>query len=204
MDLEHTEGTMLTIPALLPLAMVWLAGVVVPQAKTAPMRLTGGGDVSVREVGDSLHISIKGPRAGLASLCVGDDSRVRILHASAAVAEATYEKQGERWVLKSGFDWKLRDSPRSGGPTEADVRQFLASTGWVANASNAGAPGREFTLRLTDRIRFVGVTFLATAEPMAISHWPASMDDDCRAMKVAQGFLPEAAQFRPSGWHRVK
>jgi hypothetical protein len=37
-----------------------------------------------------------------------------------------------------------------------------------------------------------------------VSHWPASMDDDCRAVRVAQGYLPETAQFRPATWHRVK
>jgi hypothetical protein len=48
------------------------------------------------------------------------------------------------------------------------------------------------------------VTFFTTNEPMTVSHWPASMDDDCRAVRVAQGYLPETAQFRPATWHRVK
>ena len=189
--------------ASLPLLLLWIASLVAAQ-ETNSQPLIGGGEVSFREAGDALHISIKGPRAGLASLCVGDESRVRILHASAAVAEATYEKEGERWTLKSGFNWKLRDSRTTGAPSEADARQFLTTMGWVANSSNAGAPERQFTIRLSERTRFVGVTFLAIAEPMAVSHWPASMDDDCLAVKVAQGYLPEIARFRPSGWHRVR
>jgi hypothetical protein len=76
--------------------------------------------------------------------------------------------------------------------------------GWVANASRAGDPVRTFTVHLSERIRFVGVTFLTTDDPMAVSHWPASMDDDCRAMKIAQGYLPDSAQFRPAGWHRIQ
>src|SRR5687768_2738866 len=88
-------------------------------ATTLPEKapLTGGGEVTLRRDGEYLRVSVTGPRAGLASLCVGDDSRVRILHASAAVGEAVYERDGERWTLKSGFDWKLRDSA-SGGPTD--------------------------------------------------------------------------------------
>ena len=53
-------------------------------------------------------------------------------------------------------------------------------------------------------VRFLGVTFLTTDEPMTMSHWPASMEDDCRAVRIAQGHLAETAQFRPATWHRVK
>ena len=140
---------------------------------------------------------------GLASLCMGDESRVRILHASAAVGEALYERSGEQWILKSKFEFKLRDA-RTGPPSEADRSQYLATMGWVANASRTGDVARTFTVHLAERIRYLGVTYLATDEPMALSHWPASMDDGCREMKVAQGYLPDTAQFRPAGWHRIK
>ena len=76
--------------------------------------------------------------------------------------------------------------------------------GWVANASRAGDVARTFTVHLAERIRYLGVTYLATDEPMALSYWPASMDDGCREMKIAQGYLPDTAQFRPAGWHRIK
>jgi len=157
----------------------------------------------MRQDGDDLRVTVTGPRAGLASLCVGDESRVRILHASAAVGEATYERSGDRWILKAGFDFKLRDT-RTGPPSDADRTLYLSTMGWVANASRTGDPVRVFTVRLSEPIRFVGITFLATDEPMAMSHWPASMDDDCRALKIAQGYLPDSALFRPMSWHRLK
>jgi hypothetical protein len=167
--------------------------------------MTGGGDVSIVSDarGGILQVTVTGPRAGLASLCVSDGSRVRILHASAALGEASYERSGDRWVLKSKFDFKLRDT-RAGPPSEAAQQEFLASTGWLANASHAGAPTREFTIRVASEMRFVGVTFLTTAEPMSVSHWPSAMSDDCRAVQVAQGFLPETAVFAPTTWWAVK
>ena len=164
--------------------------------------LTGGGEVTLTRSGEFLDVAVKGPRAGLASLCVGDDSRVRILHASAAVGEAIYEKDGDRWILKSGFEWKLRDA-RTGPPTDEQVNAFLASAGWTANASRAGDPRRNFRIRLTDRTRYLGVTFFTTDEPMAVSYWPGTIDDDCRAVKVAQGFRPETARFDPRRWHPI-
>ena len=128
---------------------------------------------------------------------------MRILHASAAVGEAVYERDGERWKLKSGFDWNLRDSA-TGGPTEAQKLQFLESKGWVANADRTGQGAREFSIRLTDTSQFLGVTFLSTTEPMALSRWPAAMNDDCAAVKIAQGHLPETARFRPDQWQSIR
>ena len=184
-------------------AIACVAAPALPQTTTAPKPMIGGGEVTMRQDGDDLRVTVTGPRAGLASLCVGDESRVRILHASAAVGEATYERSGDRWILKAGFDFKLRDT-RTGPPSDADRTLYLSTMGWVANASRTGDPVRVFTVRLSEPIRFVGITFLATDEPMAMSHWPASMDDDCRALKIAQGYLPDSALFRPMSWHRLK
>ena len=172
------------------------------QSSSAP--LTGGGQVTINRSGDFVNVSVRGPRAGLASLCLADDSRVRILHASAAVGEASYERDGERWVLKGGFDWKLRDSPKTGPPAREAVDAFLSSTGWTANPSHSGSPQRDFRIRLTGRAQFLAVTFLATSEPMAISYWPATLEDDCRAIKIAQGYLPETARFDSSRWHSLQ
>lgn len=172
-------------------------------AQVAGTAMVGGGDVSMTQAGDLLRVSVRGAHAGLASLCVGDESRVRILHASAAVGEAVYERTGQHWELRSDFVWKIRDS-RTTAATDADRQRVFAELGWIANASSAGDPTREFTIRLSDRIRFVGVTFLSTEAPMAVSYWPSSMGDGCREIRIAQGFLPQTAQFSPATWHRLK
>ncbi len=165
--------------------------------------LVGGGEVSLRRDGDVLHVVVTGPRAGLASLCLGDELRVRILHASAALADATYEHTGSDWTLSSGFgEFALRDT-RTGPPSEAARRGFFEARGWVANASNTGTVPREFTIRIDGRARFLGVTFFTTAGTEAVSYWPEAIDDACRDAKVAQGFLPKSGQFRPASWYRV-
>jgi hypothetical protein len=179
-----------------------VAAVLAAQA-TNPAAMIGGGEFSIRKIGDELHVVVTGPRAGLASLCVADDSRVRILHASAAVGEATYERSAAAWLLKSTFDFKLRDSRRDGPPTDADRSQYFNVMGWVANTSNAGNPRREFRIRSKD-VRFLGISFMTTDEPMAVSYFPSSMRDDCTSLKVAQGYLPERAEFQPATWHRIE
>ena len=185
------------------IAMISLGTLGARQLPAGPQPLAGGGDVTVRRQNEELLVTVTGPRAGLASLCVAEERRVRILHAAAAVGEATYERSGDTWALKSKFDFKLRET-RTGPPPEQERSDYFAGMGWVANASRIGNPKREFRIRLTEAIQFLGVTFFTTDEPMAVSHWPASMTDDCRAVRIAQGYLPETAEFRPGTWHRVK
>ena len=166
--------------------------------------LVGGGDVSIAREGENWRVTVIGPRAGLASLCLAEGSRVRILHASAAVGEGVYERAGDEWKLMSGFDFKLRDTRKGPDPTDADRRGYLAAMGWVANADNSGERPREFIIRSSRSPQFLGVTFLATSEPMTVSHWPASMDDGCREIKIAQGYLPPTARFQPERWHPLR
>lgn len=166
--------------------------------------LVGGGAVSIARDGENWRVTVTGPRAGLASLCLAEGSRVRILHASAAVGEAVYERAGDEWKLVSGFEFKLRDTRKGPAPTDSDRRDYLAAMGWVANADNSGERPREFVIRASGSPQFLGVTFLSTSDPMTVSHWPASMDDGCREIKVAQGYLPPTARFRPEGWHLLR
>lgn len=182
--------------------MVGVASLVA-QSPPEAHELAGGGTVSLRRDGDRLLVTVTGPRAGLASLCLGDDSRVRILHASAAIGQATYERSGSSWALAERFEFKLRET-RTGPPPEADQRAYFDATGWVANANNAGTAPRAFTIRVDRRARFLGVAFYTTSGTEAVSYWPPTMSDDCLAVKVAQGFLPATAQFRPDTWYPVR
>lgn len=195
-------NTMRQILAGIIAGMVGVASLVA-QSPAAPYDLVGGGTVSMRRDGDRLLVTVTGPAAGLASLCLGDESRVRILHASAAIGQATYQKSGSSWALAERFDFRLRET-RTGPPPAADQRAYFDATGWVANANSAGTAPRAFAIRVDGRARFLGVAFYTTSATGAVSYWPPTMSDDCVAVKVAQGFLPATAQFRPDTWHPVR
>jgi hypothetical protein len=205
--------------------MLWVALALLlvrhPQAPSAPVidgriddaewasamtaELTGGGAMRILRRGDFLYVALRGPRSGLASLCAAKGSRVRILHASAAVGEARYERAtgDAAWKQTSPFDFHLRDAPRAGRPTLTEYADYLRTAGWVANSSAAGSPEREFQIR-ADQVDALGVTFLATSDPMAISYWPPTIADDCRSVAIAQGYLPASASFDPAGWYRLQ
>jgi hypothetical protein len=171
-------------------------------AKQEP--LVGGGTVSILRRGGDLFIAVRGTRAGLASLCVAKGDTIRILHASAASGEARFNRGATGWTLGPTFEWLLRDSPRTGGVTAEQYAAMTQKVGWTANPSAAGSPIREFQIRAAD-VDAIAVTFLATDDPMALSHWPAGVTDDCRNnLKIAQGYLPPSAAFDPSKWYQVR
>ena len=119
--------------------------------------------------------------------------RGRLEQRGGAVAPGNLGRERTRW----------RSFPRATSRSERPDEQFFASTGWTANPSRTGDPQRNFRIRVTDRTRYLGVTFLTTSEPMAVSYWPAAINDDCRAVKISQGYLPETARFDPRNWHKV-
>jgi hypothetical protein len=172
-------------------------------AEPVTSKLIGGGEVSIVRDAEVWRVTVTGPAAGLASLCLADDKGVRILHASAAVGEGLYERSGDTWALVSGFDFKVRDKPKT-PKADAERDAFFETKGWLANADNSGTRPREFIIRHSETPRWLGVTFFTTSEPMAVSYWPESMDDDCRAKKVAKGYLDPTAQFHPERWHPLK
>jgi hypothetical protein len=163
--------------------------------------MTGGGEMQMLTRGEFLYVAVRGPKKGLASLCILKGPTVRILHASAAVGEAAFVRDGASWTKQKDFEWILRDSPRTGAPSEQAKTDFLASAGWVANASAAGSPEREFKIQASD-VEAIAVTFLSTDEPMVVSYWPAAVDDSCRSMEVPQGNLPASARFNAASWFR--
>lgn len=166
-------------------------------------RLEGGGQVRLLERGGFLYVAVEGRGQGLASLCAAEGGTVRILHASAALGEARYEARGGAWTRTAGFTWRVRDSRETGPPaTQAERAAFLDEMGWLANASAAGSPVREFQIRAAG-VEALGVTFLSFGDPMTLARWPSAMADDCASVRMAQGDPREAARFEPGAWWRV-
>lgn len=166
-------------------------------------KLEGGGEVRLLAEGKFLFVAIRGPRApGLASVCVAKGKTVRILHASAAIGDAAFERWGDMWMKRKAFEWTLRDSPRGTVPSDDVKAEWLLKSGWLANASASGSVVREFKIYIKD-VDSIGVAYLATEDPMAVAYWPSSMHDDCRSLKIPQGYLPDTARFDPSSWYQL-
>ena len=168
---------------------------------TASADLIGGGDVSWSRREDTVYLTVHGPNRGLASICVADGNVVRVLHASAALGEARYQREDDRWLRRQPFSWSVRDSPRTGPATEKVQKDYLAANGWLANSSHSGSAQREFVIRAGGDARFA-VTFLST-DAMTVSYWP-SFDDDCRSLDLTRGDAGVTLRFDPARWKTLR
>ena len=138
-------------------ARLGLAGaLVVVAACHAPHRLPGSGSCAapglvVRWRAAPLRVDVEHGRR-IASMYVLRGDRLRVLHASAALATAEYEHRAGRWHLVHGFRFACR---REG---QACRDAFAHTEGWSANVAEAGSdrsfevdaalapPGARFTV----------------------------------------------------------
>lgn len=164
-------------------------------------RLTGGGEVLLLRSGTTLYVAVQGAATGFPTLCVGNGDRIKILHASAALGEVVYTRKDGTWQRGKPFEWLLRDG-RAPKP-EAEKQKFLADFGWLATASNTGAPAREFRIDLGPGKSTLGVAFLST-DTMAAAYWPSTMADGCRATELLRGDPPDTMAFEPTQWHPLE
>ena len=193
---------------MLLLLLLTLAANVVPQLDGAigadewkgaqQHALKGGGEVLLLQREKVLYVAVRGEKRGIASLCVGDGNRVSVLHASAALGTAEYAREGDAWRRRANFKYEVREAASD----EAKAKH-RGEWAWLANASRAGTPVREFAIELTPERQFLAVAFVTFDGGDAIAYWPEGVRDDCAALRLAQGWAEETQTFAPATWYRV-
>ncbi|MEQ8627323.1 hypothetical protein [Ekhidna sp.] len=150
-----------------------------------------------------LKITVKSEELYVASLCIcNEQDEVIILHASAALGQILYKKEGDRWITNQKFDWQMRGVDMKVS-TIAKRLQYLKSTGWVANTMSMGNVGE--TEFIIDRKVFSGELKLAiglmTAEnPDNIVGIPPKEAGDCADQKLVSGDPKSNYGFDTSNW----
>lgn len=163
------------------------------------LTLTGGGDAWLLERDGATYVALRGERRGVGSLCLSDGARIWILHASGALGTATYERDGSGWNIGRRFEWMVRE-----GATAEEKQQYLAANGWLANSDRTGRAAREYEIRLPPGANRLAIGYLTLDDPMSVSYWPETVDDDCRSVAIGQGFLPATVTFEPERWHKLR
>jgi len=144
-----------------------------------------------------------GIRANASDMIVGNvfinhGDEIVILHASAALGTAIYQKETDQWQLTQNFDWCCRGT----GDNEAaqDERNaFLQKEHWVGTNSRTGTPNElEFQIEMTSESLRMAVNYIKVSEPNVKISWPSDLDDAC--IKPTPGGLPEHLQFSPDKW----
>jgi len=137
--------------------------------------------VQVRRVGREVFLLVRTEGTHPVHVYIEEGRTLRLLHASAALGEARYERDDDGdYRLTRGFVWSLADPARGGPPLRelaAAQREHLARAGWVASTSSLGDAGVvEFRLAsaLIDRpgVRWGAGYFEGGEGPDCLRHFP--------------------------------
>jgi hypothetical protein len=161
------------------------------------------GELLLMQDGDYLYLGINSSFLGLGSVCIVRDDEISILHSSAALGTATYEKTDDGWQKTADFVWSNRDRSNSQSAQEARQRH-LETEDWVASIVYLGEPDQmEYQIAMTDNTVRLAVTYLMRPEYKETDFWPESLSDGCRDFEPLSDGPPEKVNFAPETWMTV-
>ena len=152
-----------------------------------------------KRAGDTLFLGLRGAGAGITTvgLLPEGGSRLCVLHASASLGTAEYERQGDAWTAVRPFAWSSK-SPPGTAEGNAERAAFREAEGWLGTLASMGADseiaidlgaGRDGRLRCA--VGHLG------GSPVRI---PAGSQDGLFGMTLQMGTAPETLAADPSQW----
>jgi len=156
--------------------------------------------------GTFLYLGIRSGGRGFGSPCLVQSGSVSVLHASAALATASYGRDGDQWVLTQGFaSWECRDE----GLTRMElvpVRDaFLSEHGWIASTGGMGNHNEvEYAIRLQGEDLRMQLLFYDTGSFPRMVSWP-HLEGDLQAYRqLLDGNLPVRMSFETRRWMTIR
>jgi len=139
-----------------------------------------------------LYLAVKTLNIGAVNLAIQNEDQVRILHSSAALGSAIYEKRGDGWHLTQNFSWCCRSTI-----SFDESEQLFQDEGWLATIGYLGAPGEvEFQLVLPDGEVKVAVSNISADS--SVSFWPEDLSQS--AVEQLRGERNEFEDFLIDQW----
>ena len=165
--------------------------------------LSDGSELLMMHHEGYLYVGIRANPPGMivGNIFINQEDQVSILHSSAALGTAIYEKRSDTWEQTHVFSWRCRRTSNSPSAI-AEREEFLQQEHWVANNSRMGTPQElEYKIAMPDSSHRLAVTFTRASDLSTRIYWPVSLEDDCT--KQPQGEYPTTMQFAPSTWMTV-
>lgn len=129
----------------------------------------------------------------------GDE--IAILHSSAALGTAVYEKGNDGWQRSQEFVWRCRRTDSS-ETALAERDAFLRGEHWVAANSRMGTPHElEYQIEMTSETLRLAVIFIRASNPELKIPWPNDLDDD--SIKPTLDGMPAQLHFEPDRWATI-
>jgi hypothetical protein len=153
--------------------------------------------------GDHLYLGIRSntPEMIVANVFMNQGDTIRILHTSAALGTAVYQRGSEGWQQTQAFNWHCRRTDNSDA-ARAERDAFFHNEGWVSINSRMGMPNElEYRIKVPDGPLRLAVNYIRASEPAKKIPWPGDLDDDC--VKPTPGGLPAQMHFSPDRWAAI-
>lgn len=165
--------------------------------------LSPGGRMKLKQQQSTLYVAIQVDKKAWSHIYLSSGDTLMVLHASAALGQATYVKRADRWYPVQSFEWALREKDYNddlAAKQALHYRQF----GWVANNNNMN-DGRvfEFQLDLSRWNKPRSFACVAIEIPMVPHYFPAGLKDDTILPKLLQGYTPDSLQFSMKDWLNI-
>jgi hypothetical protein len=107
--------------------------------------LTNGGELMLMHDAGHLYLGIRSRAMGFGSICTVDDNQISILHSSAGLGTAIFERDGDDWRRIQQFSYCCWEA------TQSQLEEFLHGDGWVASVGTKGRPEEmEYKIAMND------------------------------------------------------
>jgi len=163
-----------------------------------------GSQLLLMQVGDYLYLGIRANESGMiaGNVYIHRDDEIAILHTSAALGTAIYQKGEAGWQQIQDFTWRCRNTGTSES-AQAERAEFLQGEGWLAANGRMGTPNElEYQIKISEPNFRLAVAIIRSSYPYEKVPWPAHLDDDC--ILPTPGGLPADLHFSPDQWARLE
>lgn len=160
--------------------------------------LTNGGEMMLMHNEGYLYLGILSRDMGFGSICTVEGDQVSVLHSSAGLGTAIFERDGDDWLRVQQFDYCCW------GATESMLDGILRRDGWIASVGTRGNPQEmEYKIALIDGSLTLAVVYIDDFSFEEALYWPAHLDDDCLGLALIPEDPPERLLFSPETWVTV-
>jgi len=157
--------------------------------------LTNGGELMIVHNDGYLYLGIRSRDMGFGSICTTNDDQVSVLHSSAGLGTAIFERDGDDWLRTQQFSYCCWGAP------ESEVADFLQREGWVASLGTQGVPKEmEYQIEMKDGALTLAVVYVDDFSFESALYWPENLNDDCLGLALTADDPPERLTFSPDSW----
>jgi len=163
-----------------------------------------GSELFLLQSGEYFYLAVRALPAEMiaGNVFINEGDLISILHTSAALGTAVYEREGSTWRKIQDFEWCCRTRMDSEEARE-NREVFFDKEGWLGINSFLGNENElEYKIRLTGSEDFLAVNLLRVDNPAQKQVWPIDLVDG--PAQPNEGGFPEVMELFPETWQNLE